>query len=98
MTPDGPSAYASSSSSAADRLDTYEKGKPVSRESTMPSGNVSRNWAQGTTGADSSVRRAPTISPTIALPPICCQRDSVVRSYMTRSSSRSRPEVPNSRT
>ena len=43
-----------------------------------------------------TVSRAPTMSPTIATPPICCQSDSVWLSYMIRSLWRSRPLTPKS--
>ena len=62
----------------------------------MPSGKLSRNCPRETIGAGTATSLAPTMSPMIALPPICCQRLSVVRSYMTRSLFRSRPETPNS--
>ena len=38
---------------------------------------------------------APTMSPISALPPTCCQTDSVWWSYITRSLWRRMPDVPN---
>ena len=69
-------------------------GAPVSRDSTSALGNASRSWPNETIGAGSGVSVAPTMSPTSALPPICCQSDSVSRSYITKSLLRRMPDPP----